>query len=60
MTEIYARYRGNGEFYPGVPARSLSREEYEALSAEEQALVSDGRIYEIKGNKPVQEVNDGR
>ena len=35
--KVYAKYLGEGNFVPGVPARDLSRDEWDALTDEQRA-----------------------
>lgn len=39
------RYLGTGEFYNGIPARDLMPEDFDALGAQEQAIVRTGDLY---------------
>lgn len=43
----FAKYIGNGSYIVGVPARDLEREEFEALTGEEQAAVLASGLYEF-------------
>ncbi len=44
---VQARYTGAGEYYNGIPARDLPKEEYAALTDEQRALVDNGALYEL-------------
>lgn len=48
---IAYRYTGSvaGEFWHGIPARDLTEDDYAALSAENRALVDNGRLYSREG-----------
>jgi hypothetical protein len=44
-------YRGDGsQFYPGIPARDLTEDEFAALSDEQKALVDGGHV---SGNRVI-------
>ena len=45
---IAFRFKGNrtGEFYSGVPAKSLTQGEYDALDTDLRKLVREGDLYE--------------
>lgn len=46
----YMRYIGAGEFVQGVPARDLTRVEWDALDTDTQALVLALGLYELAGD----------
>lgn len=47
MDEPYANYRRPGEFVQGVPARDMTREEWEALPEELRVIALELGIYEL-------------
>ncbi len=47
LDKVYAYYVGDGEFFSGVPARNLTRWEWEALSPELQAACLKQKVYEL-------------
>lgn len=51
MAEPTIRYTGDGEFHSGIPARDLSRDEYDALDKEQRAVVRDSPLYDYAGYK---------
>lgn len=38
-----------GSYLPGIPARSLSDDEFKALDPQQQAAVKASRLYEVEG-----------
>lgn len=44
------RYRGNGDSLPGVPARDLTKDEFDALSDEQKELVRASGVYAEEGD----------
>lgn len=43
---IRYRYRGQGTYYTGIPARDLTDEDMAALSDEERTIVATSSIYQ--------------
>jgi len=51
---VRATYKGDGSaFHPGIPARDLYESEYQAMSADERALVRSSALYDTKTDKEV-------
>jgi hypothetical protein len=44
--KVYVRYTGKRQFFIGVPARDLTKEEFDGLSPEAQRDVLESTIYE--------------
>lgn len=44
---ITARYVGAGSYWPGVPARDLTVDEWAALSAETKEIVLHNKLYRV-------------
>lgn len=59
---IYAKYLGTGEGIPDIPARNLTKEEYDALSEENKAALLTSGLYELAGKtgKKAQVVSDAK
>lgn len=53
MDDIFARYVGDGRFIFGVPARDLSRPDFDALTDDQKANVLASGLYELT-EKPQQ------
>jgi hypothetical protein len=50
---VKAHWKGkDGQFLNGVPARSLSDDEYAALDKEQRAAVRDSGLYRMEEDKP--------
>lgn len=45
MTTVVYVYKGNGEFYSGIPKRDLTQADVERLNEVQLALVQSGTIY---------------
>lgn len=51
---------GGGRFLPGIPARDLADDEYQALSAEDKRRVDSSGLYGDKPTKTPKEMKDAR
>jgi hypothetical protein len=53
---IAYRYTGRrgreDEFYPGIPARSLTEDDYDALDTDQKRLVREGGLYSAVEAEP--------
>ncbi len=47
-----AVYKGDGDFFMGIPARDLSAEELAGLDPEQRKLVGGGRLYDLVDEEP--------
>jgi len=45
--EIVARYVKPGEFFSGIPAKDLTRAEFDALDADQKRSVTESGVYVI-------------
>lgn len=46
-----AKFVAPGQYFDGIPARDLSKDEYDALPAEQRQLVDHSGLWEISGKK---------
>lgn len=46
---VAVRYIGDGAFWPGIPARDLTREEWDALEPEHREQILAHKLYEEVG-----------
>lgn len=49
--KIKAKYLGGGEFHHGIPARDLTKADWERLTAEQRAIVAASPLYEVAETK---------
>jgi hypothetical protein len=50
--KMKALYRGDGSaFYAGIPARHLTRDEYDALDETQRALLRGSDLYEVRSER---------
>lgn len=57
IRKVYARYVGDGRYIHGVPARNLTKEEYEKHRAAIERTVGPG-LYEVNAPVTTQETDN--
>ena len=50
MADIYATYIGDGAFVNGVPARDLTKAEWDELTAEQRKAAVDLKLYRVNAH----------
>ncbi len=53
MAKIYAEFKGGANYLPGIPARDLSKADWDALSKEDQEASIALGIHEVSSKKAV-------
>lgn len=51
---IRAKYKGDGEFYHGIPARDLDEDEWQVLDNEQRQLLRSSALYDVKTDREME------
>lgn len=59
--KTYAKYLGDGsEYHNGIPSRDLTEDEFAALTDEQQAMLAESKLYDLKHDAPAMAEKAGK